>query len=567
MAGSFIKYIVGPRLYRLHRTGDRDGRSYDPNGLEGYSDTIIRSVSFALSLAWSIGVYTSPIIAAVAYRKGYATFEGFCASIRLAGVIVFVMMGTLCLRGIGRIASPDYSSFLRALQSAQTNLTKETKMELSKFDSEFYAWPIDFRWSDPDVDKSKPRMEVDSHSPSRRGFFASMRAAPCEMFSYIAAHTFGRRMMYPGAVQLLQAAVAPMLLQGRARLIEEYNAVRHKLFTRDGNEIDSVFVDRRKVSSATHGNTLVICCEGNAGFYEYGIATTPLEAGFSVLGWNHPGFAGSTGVPLPPQEKNAMDVVMQFAIHRLGFAPENIVVFAWSIGAYCATWGAMNYPNIKGLILDATFDDVLPLAASKMPQSWEPIVKGTIRGYLNLNNLEQLNRYKGPVLMYRRTRDEIISTQDSAQIQSNRGNNLLIGFLQHRFPKLVNEDTLWALRHWLSGDRSHQMVLWNEEGVDEEACTERLAAYAREHGASYPMMIGEGLDATVKIQLVLFLAKKHMVDFNSTHCTPLPPSLFQLPWDLARAADPGGRGADGFCRVSAEMCDPSSSGQGDSAEP
>lgn len=56
------------------------------------------------------------------------------------------------------------------------------------------------------------------------------------------------------------------------------------------------------------------------------------------------------GVPLPPQEKNAMDVVMQFAIHRLGFAPENIVVFAWSIGAYCATWGAMNYPDIKGLV-------------------------------------------------------------------------------------------------------------------------------------------------------------------------------------------------------------------------
>lgn len=26
------------------------GRSYDPNGLEGYSDTIIRSVSFAVSV-------------------------------------------------------------------------------------------------------------------------------------------------------------------------------------------------------------------------------------------------------------------------------------------------------------------------------------------------------------------------------------------------------------------------------------------------------------------------------------------------------------------------------------
>lgn len=39
---------------------------------------------------------------------------------------------------------------------------------------------------------------------------------------------------------------------------------------------------------------LVICCEGNAGFYEVGCMATPMEAGHSVLGWNHPGFGGST---------------------------------------------------------------------------------------------------------------------------------------------------------------------------------------------------------------------------------------------------------------------------------
>lgn len=38
----------------------------------------------------------------------------------------------------------------------------------------------------------------------------------------------------------------------------------------------------------------MVCCEGNAGFYELGIMTVPLDAGYSVLGWNHPGFGGST---------------------------------------------------------------------------------------------------------------------------------------------------------------------------------------------------------------------------------------------------------------------------------
>ena len=38
----------------------------------------------------------------------------------------------------------------------------------------------------------------------------------------------------------------------------------------------------------------MVCCEGNAGFYEIGATSAPIEAGYSVLGWNHPGFAGSS---------------------------------------------------------------------------------------------------------------------------------------------------------------------------------------------------------------------------------------------------------------------------------
>ena len=55
----------------------------------------------------------------------------------------------------------------------------------------------------------------------------------------------------------------------------------------------------------------MICCEGNASFYEVGMMEVPIDGkiyllfvvdcvcstnvgGFSVLGWNHPGFAEST---------------------------------------------------------------------------------------------------------------------------------------------------------------------------------------------------------------------------------------------------------------------------------
>ena len=75
---------------------------------------------------------------------------------------------------------------------------------------------------------------------------------------------------------------------------------------------------------------------------------------------------------------------MQLAIQKLGFKEEQIVVFGWSIGGFPATWVAANYPNIRGLILDATFDDLLPLAISRMPQSLGHLVQFTVRKHLNL---------------------------------------------------------------------------------------------------------------------------------------------------------------------------------------
>lgn len=32
-----------------------------------------------------------------------------------------------------------------------------------------------------------------------------------------------------------------------------------------------------------------------------------------------------------------MDVVVQFAIHRLGFQPQDIILYAWSIGGFTGT--------------------------------------------------------------------------------------------------------------------------------------------------------------------------------------------------------------------------------------
>ncbi|KAF8795939.1 Phosphatidylserine lipase ABHD16A like protein [Argiope bruennichi] len=484
-------------------------------------------------MAWSLGFYTSPLLASFMYRRGYFTTEGMVTLYRLSSTVGILIFFSMFIRGLGRMMNSDYLTFIASLDAYKQHRTRDLKYQIGQYDFDFREWPVDFRWNEGMIDASKPKIYLNKGA-ERDGILSKLMALPCDILSYIAIHTFGRMMIYPGSIGLLNTFLSPILLKGRSKLVEEHNGERFKLLTEDGNEIDSMFVDRRNNPQFNNGNILVICCEGNAGFYEYGITGTPIEAGYSVLGWNHPGFAYSTGLPFPSQELKAMDVVMQFALTKLGFKMENVVLYAWSIGGFSATWAAMNYPDVKGLVLDATFDDLVTLAIPRMPVSWKPLVVRTIRTYMNLNNAEQLCKYPGPVILIRRTKDEIISTKASRSIQTNRGNDLLIKLLQTRYPNLVNNDTLWALKEWLAGDKNHQSVLWSQQGVEEDLCNATIMSYIEENGADFPLMIGEHMSSDMKVQLVLYLAEKYMVDFDSTHCVPLPGRAFQLPWDFSR---------------------------------
>ncbi|XP_046996590.1 phosphatidylserine lipase ABHD16A [Schistocerca americana] len=514
-----------PKLYKVYS----DAAVYEPGQLEKFGDQVINS----LYLAWNFGIYTSPIVAAILHRKGLFVVDGVLTIAKFITGLGLVLVASYFIRGIGRANNQQYIRFVRALNAAKNDYNKDTKKALSAYDFDFYACPVDFRWTEVVGEEKKFRMYADR--PSVRGSAVeNVFAIPCHILTYIIAHTFGVKLMYPGSMKMMQYMLFPMLLQGRTKLITEHNGQRYKLKSRDGNEIDTMFVDNR--NKHENGSVLILCSEGNAGFYEIGIMTTPIEAGYSVLGWNHPGFAGSTGAPYPPQELHAVDIVMQFALHKLGFMPENIVLFGWSIGGYATTWAAMNYPDVKGVILDATFDDVMTLAVTRMPQLLEPIIRQTIRNHLNLNNYQQLARYPGAVLIIRRTEDEVICTEDM-NLASNRGNHLLLKLLKHRYPLIVDNETVPTLIEWLSADSTQQSQLWNKHAVDESLCTSVLLSYIAESSTSYPMLLGEEFAKDLKIQMTLFLASKYMIDFRSSHCTQLPTNLFRMPWDLSPESD------------------------------
>lgn len=514
---SFYKYIFTPKLFKDYTDGSSLSSVYQEVGFEKLGDSF---VSF-WGLMFSLLKYGSPIITLYFYKKGYLVSENFGSFLKIStGIGLFVVL-SYCIRGYGRSQSNAYRKFIKDLEDAELNpKDPASKKKIRTYDFQFDHWPVDFSIKSLNTKENNAKALANASTRSNVNW-----VSPCSILAFLAIHTFGLKMIYPGSIGLIQKYLNNMLIQGRAKLVIEHKGTRSKIETLDGNFIDTMFVDNRG-SKFENGKTLVICAEGNAGFYEIGIMGTPLELHFSVLGFNHPGFGGSTGSPFPKEEQNAADSVIQFAIQSLGFAPENIMLFGWSIGAYDVVWLASQYPNIKGILLDATFDDLVILALPRMPESISSIVRIAIRDYCNLNNTDLITQFNGPVSMIRRTEDEIIAVEEG-QMSTNRGNFLALHMLKYRFPNIFKPEQIKYAQKLLSKTLDHS------KSSDDQMCLSLIMSYVSEHGlASYPLKIGEDYSEEQLNQMTFYLLKNHLQDYKSSHCTPLPAEFFKSAWTL-----------------------------------
>lgn len=251
---------------------------------------LIEPPPFQLNLVWNISYYTSPVLLTFLYRRGYFDLKVIASFDKVTVGVGMLIAFAFCLRGLGRERSQVYKRFFGVFQSARANpKNDELRNALMEYDFDFKQWPLD--WSIKELKgggKVEPNVVMNILKEANLGIMQ----IPYEVLAYLAIHTFGLKMIYPGSLGLLQSQFHPMLVEGRARMIQDHGGVRGKIETLDGNEIDTMFVDNR--TREGNGKTLVICSEGNAGFYEIGIASTPLDLGYSILGWNHPGFGGSS---------------------------------------------------------------------------------------------------------------------------------------------------------------------------------------------------------------------------------------------------------------------------------
>lgn len=508
-----FKFLFSPRLYRVFSTSHAHVGIYRPNTLEKWGDCVA-STSIMLC---KVAFYIFPVLTYVAYQRGYFVGSGPSFLFKITSLFVFVVAFHIVLRSVGRATNPTYVAFHKHFSFILNDYNSENKKALQNYDFDFYAWPVDFDYNKQLRNGTGDVLCKESFSTT----FTKILKEPYSLIGYVALHTLGIKLMYPGSISALNYVIQPTLQQGRKKLIEEKSGERFKLKTPDSNELDVFFIDRRHETNK--GSTLIICTEGNAGFYEIGIMATPLELGYSIFGWNHPGFGCSTGTPYVDEEYCAMETIMQFAFQRLNFTPENIILFGWSIGGFASSFAASKYPDIGGVVLDATFDNILPLARRQIPAVFSSIVNVTIQLHANLNIAENLITYNGPIRLIRRSEDEIIALVPN-NLSTNRGNHLLVKLLKHRYPNLFTEESESILWTWLSttGSKQDTVVDFHEVNVNE--CKEAFKSLPLR---LFPSNIGADWDSDKKVRTLIFVAGVYMKDFQSTHCTTLPPSLLE----------------------------------------
>lgn len=214
-------------------------------------------------------------------------------SFRLAATMAMVYCFSTVIRGVFRCRNPAYQQFIRTfktatalsdhhldLQKKDDDFTKavvEARTKLRQtYDYDFSKWPVDFKWSDGVFAKDRvpTLIPLDQSGANNEG--PLVRAV-----SWLMAHSIGRIMLYPGlsnsemcelshcitlfylgSIGLLQSVLSNALETGRHFLIESHQGRRYKLEARDGNHIDSIFVDRRRSDTQSNykgSRTIIVC--------------------------------------------------------------------------------------------------------------------------------------------------------------------------------------------------------------------------------------------------------------------------------------------------------------------
>ena len=515
----FIDFLLGPNLHYMYKaTGYA---TYSPNFIESIPNFILKAGFFAFNMAY----YFSPIILYNIYRQSTDLFSlsTLQSSAKLITLSVFVLSPLYLTRALGRSLNLDYREFSRILEKDSAEAHTRNYQSLKKFDFDIHSIPHAFHQSRSFIIPKNPIPPPTQKYPIIR--YALMYGIILDVWHYLLAHSLARAAMYPGSLSIVNSIVSIDCAQGRHKLIAQHGGLRGKIKCNSGHSVDTIYVQLR---NSIYADTLVICCEGNAAYMESASTHHFIGRGYSVLGWNHPGFQHSSGMPYPHLDQEAVTAVVQYAVEELKYPLESIMLYGWSIGGYSASYAAASFPKIKALILDASFDDIVPLADSKMPDILKFSVVEVLNNHFNLKPHVYLSQYPGPVTLIRRTKDDIITTDLNNRAGTNRGNDLLMSLLKNRYPNLFSvKECCDDVLRWLHVSDGERVNL--ETRVNRGRMVDIINEFSKTDPLAPPCTIGEDLSQQEQRSLAVFLAMQYMKHFPSTHNTPVLLNLLDPP--------------------------------------
>ena len=513
-----LDYIFSPNLYFLYKQGGVV--PYSPKALESIPNMILNASYFAIKMTY----YLSPLIIYKLYMNttNLLSNHNLLTGAKILTLSAALMTPLYLVRGIGRSMNPDYQEFMRILKKDREGKNTRNYQSLRMFDFDISSLPPAFIQS---KSKLAPRTPTPPNIPSYSVLrYALLYGFILDAWHYLLAHSLGRAAIYPGSLWFVNSIVGIDCAQGRYQLLAK-GGVRGKLLCKSGHSIDTIYVRQNETA---YSDTLVICCEGNAGFMESASTHHFLGRGYSVLGWNHPGFQYSTGKPFPHFDQEAVIAAVQYAVEELHHPLESIIVYGWSIGGYSASYATAAFPMLKGLILDASFDDIVPLATAKMPSLLLTPVTEVLTNHFNLQPQVFLSQYNGPVTLIRRTKDDIITTDINNRAATNRGNDLLMSLLKNRYPFLFSiHECQKAVLLWLHLT-DHERTN-SEYNIDRKRMYDLIQDYSMTASLAPPCEIGRELPLQDQTALAVYLAMQYMKHFTSTHNTPVLLNLLDPP--------------------------------------
>ena len=415
----------------------------------------------------------------------------------VALISLFVFSLLYLLRGLGRARNPVYRKFITTLALDLKTCGEKQNYESTK------SYDFDITYLPPLYHQNKFKL------------CPKISKLPKHHFDWLLSKIFSV-FVYPGSIRFSFYRNSRNHAKYRYQLTKSYKGSRVKLQCNSRQVLDTMYA----VPSLMRHNTLVIVCKGNYSFYESHGMTSWVRRGYPCIGWNHCGYGYSTGSPTGRQEKEAILTLVSYAVEVLGYPISNILLHGNSIGGFTACFAAAAFPDIHGLILEATFDDIRNLIPALVPRFLpRKLITRILRYCYDLDNISYLLQYRGPLTLIRKTED-ILMRSEPENLGSNRMNFVLLDVMKLRYGHLfINEDCFERVQLWLSADLGEICEI--EKNFNRNPCVTYLE--------NYNSLSQQETSLCFKKDLALFIATQLLKNQNSPHSSYLSSQFFEPP--------------------------------------